>query len=610
MKTTVLFILFLCCTSLYSFAETEDQEIEEIVVTATRWEEPLGEVSDRISVIKSDKIEQLAARDAAEVLELMPGLIMDRTGGPGSVVFPSVQGAEFYQTRVLINGIPFNDLANGIGNLGQIPSELIERIEVVHGAGGVEWGSALGGVINVITLQPDVKGQSSVLGGVGDYSTKLGAVKLFYSIDTVGMAVGGSLRKGEGPEGNKRSHNSENFLGNLELSIGQNALISMLGYSFNGTSGSGEFRDFLDGYWEKYKYQTSGGGASLMVGLGRSIAKVTGYYQGQTQATDQNMEGVGQIDSIRHEDSVYGGSAIWRTELNASSLTLGLEGKSGELKSTSLIENSYKVNTSGSFVSLQHRFGNLVVQGGARHSSEDYFGSFTGFNAGGVYKLENQPIEIRATATRGYNAPPLSFRFLEVTGFFAPNPDLELEQVTGYQVGIKSNVNPGWGFDLNGFYADVTNAISIDQNASRLSYYRNFEKFLRRGVEAEISWSSDEGISLFTNTLQQEIRDANKDEVVQNKVRASYSLGVGYERNGWLTSLTGIYRDWNAADKDKVKDREWLWNAKASYLYEIGKRNLKAAVSIYNLSNAKLATNELLPLTPPRQIEVSLEYLF
>jgi vitamin B12 transporter len=610
LRTTILLIIFFCCPSLYSFAETEDQEIEEIVVTATRWEEPLGQVSDRISTIDKEEIAKHAMRDAAEALDLIPGLIMDRTGGPGSIVFPSVQGAEFYQTAVLINGIPFNDLANGIGNLGQIPSELIERIEIVHGAGGVEWGSALGGVINVITLQPDIKGRSSVLAGGGDYSTRFAAVKLLHSTDAVGLAAGGSLRRGDGPEGDKRSHGSENLVGNLELDIGQNALISVLVYNFNGAAGSGEFQSSLAGYWENYKYQTSGGGTSLFAGLGPGNIKVTGYYQGQTQTTDQNIEGLGQIDSIRLEDRIYGGSAIWRAEFNTSALTFGMEGKNGELKSTSLIADSYKVNTNGAFINLQYRFGNLVLQGGVRHSNEDYFDSFTGFNVGGVYRAKNLPIEYRASASRGYTAPPLSFRFLEITGFFAPNPDLELEKVMGYQAGVKGFLGYGLAFDLNGFYADVTDAISIDQNAQGLSYFRNFEKFLRRGIEAEVSWSSDEGISLFANTLQQEIRDANKDEVVQDKVRASYSLGAGYEQNGWSTSFTGIYRDWNATDKDKVKDREWLWNAKTAYTHQMGERSLQIAVSVYNLTNVELATNELLPLTPPRQIEASLEYLF
>ena len=180
----------------------------------------------------------------------------------------------------------------------------------------------------------------------------------------------------------------------------------------------------------------------------------------------------------------------------------------------------------------------------------------------------------------------------------------------GYQVGIKGLLGYGFVFDLNGFYADVTDAISIDQNAKGLSYYRNFENFTRRGIEAEVIWSSEEGISVFANTLQQEIRDVIIDENVQDKIRSSYSLGAGYKDNGFSTSVSGAYRDWNATDKEKVNDREWLWNAKASYTHQMAKKSLQFTVSVYNLSDVRLATNDFLPLTPPRQIEASIEYLF
>jgi outer membrane cobalamin receptor len=111
------------------------------------------------------------------------------------VVFPSVQGASFYQTAVLINGIPLNDLANGLGNLGQIPSELIECIEVIHGAGGVEWGSALGGVINIITKKPKSINMNSALGGGSDYSIGFASTNLQYILDKVQFAIGAETRK-------------------------------------------------------------------------------------------------------------------------------------------------------------------------------------------------------------------------------------------------------------------------------------------------------------------------------------------------------------------------------------------------------------------------------
>ena len=53
-------------------------------------------------------------------------------------------------TLVLVDGIPLN--MDGRYNLDDIPSDAIERIEVVKGGGSVLYGSeATGGVINIIT---------------------------------------------------------------------------------------------------------------------------------------------------------------------------------------------------------------------------------------------------------------------------------------------------------------------------------------------------------------------------------------------------------------------------------------------------------------------------
>ncbi len=609
MKTFIGAIIFLLILFLTAFAQNGDKDIEEIVVTASRWEELTEEVPDRITTITKEDIAELPIHDAAEALDYVPGLIMDRTGGPGSFVFPSVQGSEFYQTTVLINGIPLNDLSNGIGNLSQIPAEQIERIEVIHGAGGTEWGSALGGVINVITHKPRKGAKNSVIVGGGDYASGFSAANLQFSSEVYALAVGGGYRSGEGPEGEKRKNNSKNLVANTDIDIGGDAFLSLLGYTFQGEAGSGAFRSSLEGYWENYKYRTSGGGGSILSNLGPGEVKATGYYQTQTQNTLKYMESSGLQNDVRLEDKIYGGSVLWRAVLNKTAVTMGVEGKSGELKSTVLFEDKYRITTSGEFVNLQQKIGSLVFQGGVRHSEEDYFGSFTGFNAGAVYVRQGLPAEFRISISSGYTTPPLAYRYLEISEYFAPNPDLKVEKATSYQAGIKTFPVYGITLDLNGFWSDVTDAVSTDINEDGLTYYRNFEKFRRRGIEAGVKLNSG-GIALFANTLQQEIRDMIENEIVKNKVRSSYSAGIGYKEGRFSSMFSGTWKDWNAEDSSTVKDRKWLFSAKASYKLPFHKRSLNLTILIYNITNVELATNEYLPLTHPRHVEASIKYLF
>ena len=53
-------------------------------------------------------------------------------------------------TLILLDGVPLNQ--DGKYNLEDIPSDIIDRIEIVRGGGSVLYGSeASGGVINIIT---------------------------------------------------------------------------------------------------------------------------------------------------------------------------------------------------------------------------------------------------------------------------------------------------------------------------------------------------------------------------------------------------------------------------------------------------------------------------
>jgi vitamin B12 transporter len=602
--------LSLPCISTADPLDGEVVELNEVVVTATRNEEQTEPYPGRITILTSEEISDLPARDAAEALDYIPGLTMDRTGGPGSVVFPSVQGAEYYQTKVLINGIPLNDMANGIGNLGQIPASQIEQIEVLHGGGSTQWGSALGGVINVITKKQDRRSKSTVLLGGGDYSTSFASVNFQTASERISLSIGGDARNGSSDEGIKRQNQSKSYLGDAEIQLAGNVLLNLFGNTTQGEAGSGEYRSILKGSWSNYKYDSSSKGASFVFPSGNGKLRITGYAQEQVQETIDFSSNEIQTGSTSIEDNRLGGSVIWNGYIGGSSLNLGAEGMNGVLESSSLKEDTYEKKTNGTFVNLHKKYENVSLAGGIRQSNEDYYGSFTGFNLGCIYDIQGNNSELNISVTRGYNAPPLAFRYIDISDYFLSNPELTLEEVFNYQIGLKGPLFTTWKYDINGFWADITDAISITTNDSGLSQYRNFKKFRRIGIEASVTLEVNPGLSTFANTLQQEIRDMELDKIVNNKVRSSYVLGVKYKANKLSAMVAGKYEDWNAEEPQKISDKKWLFNTRVAYNYFVNDRLLKAIISINNITNAKLANNEYLPLTPPRQAELSIEYGF
>ena len=66
-----------------------------------------------------------------------------------------INGLDGHYSQILIDSRPIFTSLNGIYGLEQIPSNMIDRIEVVRGGGSALYGaSAIGGTINVITKEP------------------------------------------------------------------------------------------------------------------------------------------------------------------------------------------------------------------------------------------------------------------------------------------------------------------------------------------------------------------------------------------------------------------------------------------------------------------------
>jgi len=587
--------------------------LSPVVVTTNRWEEPVSQEPERVTTISKDEIELIPVRDAGDTINYMPGVIIEKggAGGPGGVVFPMIQGASYAQTSVLINGIPLNDLSNGLGNIGQIPAALIDRVEVVHGPAGSKWGSAIGGIINVITQKADRNARSWVQGGGGENGTSTAATGLQVSSDALALGLGGAYRNSSGREGGKQSDNNASGLADFEANLGSKTQINALAYNFQGESSSGVYKDQFAGYWEKYKYNTTGGGATLQQDFGVGALRITGYLQAQTSTTNGNMVDT-QISETKLEDSVKGGYAVWRSVIDSTIITAGGDIKNGELKNNGLIQDKYTVNINGLFGTLQQVVGNTVLEAGVRQSNEDYYGAFTGYTFGALYRIDSLPMELRATVSKGYAAPGLASRFLEISQVFRSNPDMTVEKVMTYQAGVRSALGAGVTVDIAGFYSDVSDAIGVSfDDAAQLYYYKNFAKWDIRGVEGEVRWAAGDSFTLFVNTLQQTIKDVSTGNIVEDKVRASYAFGAAVNAGGLLLSANGTWKDYNLSQRSQGKDKIFVVDAKAAYNWKLADKSaLSLFVNVFNLTDAQYYTNFMLPTNVPRQFEGGVKYYF
>ena len=155
-------------------AEEKTVSLEEVVVTATRIEEPIKEVASSVTVITETEIESKKARTVLDVLRDVPGLDVSQSGGPGQLIDIFIRGAKPEHTLIMIDGVEMNDpMSPGRSyDLANLMVDNIERIEIVRGPQSTLYGSdAIGGVINIITKKGEGKPKFFISGEGGTYST-------------------------------------------------------------------------------------------------------------------------------------------------------------------------------------------------------------------------------------------------------------------------------------------------------------------------------------------------------------------------------------------------------------------------------------------------------
>jgi outer membrane receptor for ferrienterochelin and colicins len=187
-----------CVTGNGQAAETSPAfQGEEIVVTATRTPNPLSRLPSAVEVITHAQIEESGSLNLADILaEAHDVNAVEPTNGRLGVAM--MRGLDSRMTLVLIDGIRLTSGFQGYIDLHEIPSGIIDRIEIVRGAGSALYGSdAVGGVVNVITRKPGREPQSGLtLSGGGSRYGQAGTVQAdgwaSGSTGKLGYAVAGS----------------------------------------------------------------------------------------------------------------------------------------------------------------------------------------------------------------------------------------------------------------------------------------------------------------------------------------------------------------------------------------------------------------------------------
>ena len=152
---------------------TNKQADEVMVVSGSRMEQRLEDVSGPISVITAEQIEEQVVSNVADLFRYEPGVTV--LGGAGDAQTFIIRGMGENRVKIVRDGVRQNDAYKN-GGVGQsyFDTDMIKQIEVAKGPASAAYGSdALGGVIVITTKDAGdfLKGRDSYLDATTGYAS-------------------------------------------------------------------------------------------------------------------------------------------------------------------------------------------------------------------------------------------------------------------------------------------------------------------------------------------------------------------------------------------------------------------------------------------------------
>ncbi|HMD00262.1 MAG TPA: TonB-dependent receptor plug domain-containing protein, partial [Ferruginibacter sp.] len=166
------------------FLEKKEKTEEEVIVTSSRTNTRIEDLSTRVEVIGSEEMDEEAGTLPGNVVGLLgdiAGIQSQRTSESTNSVDLRVQGLPGKYTQILRDGFPVSGDYGGNFSVLQIPPLDLKQIEIIKGASSTLYGGgAIAGMIHIISKTPnEAKPEHSLL--INHSSLKETNVNTFHS---------------------------------------------------------------------------------------------------------------------------------------------------------------------------------------------------------------------------------------------------------------------------------------------------------------------------------------------------------------------------------------------------------------------------------------------
>jgi vitamin B12 transporter len=615
-KKILALCLFAFSVSFISdaWAQSEDEantlqmfyEERDLVVTPTRHPKPISHVAENITVITAGDIEEMNAHTLADVLFNITGVQVDSRGGPGSADTVRIQGSEFRHAIVIIDDVTLNNLSDSFADIGAVPAQIIDRIEIIKGPASSSWGSSLGGIIHIITKGGDgsrkVGGMLSASYGernTGDYRAEVSG-----KVESLSYYLYGGNLVSNGLRPNTPFYEN-NIYSKLKWEVSSKANIAFtFGYN-KGSRGEGEFPDFDISFGNDFEYlfSTLSFDYSLTDTAGLNASFRTSRQH--AELINNSLSTGETLPGSNFDDKSSGGSLKFTWKNSIHDVVSGFDYDYGELVSNNITGGKQSLGRAAVFVNDTITAGQFSFTPGLRYDHTTTNGGFVSPSLGVTYNLGEKTV-LRAVGARGFSTPPLSATFGTGT-FSVPNPDLKMEKVWSAQAGFESTALKYLWVKATIFRHDIKDALFAETLSDGTFSTVNQGKQRRQGFEFELKTVPVYNVSISAGVAFTDATDKETGEVVQDIPRYTYDVGIHYNDNKSLRALLkGHYIWWNAESAANAQYNSMIWDfSLTKKVLSFGKRNAEVFFTAHNIFNGSQYIVDLFK-NPRRWVEAGL----
>lgn len=559
----------------------KDIRTDSVIVTATRHQQRVEDVTPSTEIITAQDVEAVAADTIADALQYSTSVYFYQDMQRST---PSIRGFDGKHTLILIDGKRYAGPQSKFDDPTRFTSGNIERIEIVRGPMSSLYGSeAMGGVINIITKKAKKThvdaGLKYGIYGHGDGETNLSFnvqfadseredffKKVSFSLsgqqlwqDNLVISDGTTLLPDDDTgalTGNLGIDLTESF--KLEVEAGYNKtdkehILSTTGMLANS-----------DNVYSSYDF--SGGLHYTSEMLNAMVRLYTSHYEKdyEKRYTEGRMAGTISGSGTDFEEGVRDTSvlegkidSLFTTPVGDHFVTLGGEYRKEEHESVRIASGNpcgtvtrdgvtqnvgcYDPDSSAVYVQDEWMIGeHFVFVPSLRYDDHEGFDSEWSPKAGVVYKVTKE-VRVKANYGHSFRAPGPGELFMDYYGMggqyhIIGNENLDPEISDSFDFAIEGS-GKNWFGRIGYFYNDVDDLIQTvfqRMGGDSMTYqYQNIDKAKLQGLEIEGNWQATEELRLGFGYTYLDAKDNTTDERLTEKPKHLVNFKLDYDYKPW-----------------------------------------------------------------------------